>query len=176
MENKTYSAEIRYLGTKATVVVAVPVDGLQVGWGDRRDGLLSVWTPQYEVYEGRLRKRNSDGNLYDCNNEPEVLKQLLECQRIVSAAADLAEKENPDIAAAVASYAAIRENIKVAIQRCRVQRTMDEQRIAKAFGHTTVRVGEQVVPGKNCVRNIQGTILGYADCRDGQWLGTIERT
>lgn len=173
-------ATIYYLDTPKTVEVEVPLDGLRVGYGDRRStadasGPLPVYTADFELTAKlELRQRGADGAHYFVEPGHPMRAELLRVRDLVSAAADEAERTDPEIAEAVGRYAVIIRKIDAAHTAHRLSWEQDAKSIAKLFGRGSVQLGEETVPGKVCVRSSRGTLLGYADCWDGRWLGTVE--
>jgi hypothetical protein len=175
---------IRYLDTKRTVDVEVEVSGLRVGWGDRRSDAaasepLPVWTEQHQLRWDVLLERGTDGRLYEAADQNHPMREaLLRARKTVSRAADVAERADPEIAEAVARYAELMREIDAELAddaEYEKRRRVDAMGIARAFRRASVKIGEQTVPGKACVRSNRGKLLGYADVWDCRWLGTVER-
>lgn len=178
------TSTIRYLDTPETIVVETPIQ-VSIGWGDRAAGtqgdMLPVWATIDDIQvtvDGTgaakaARKVNSDW--YSCKL-PHCAGDVIAAHRAVNDAAATAERDNPAIAAACAGFRAIVARIlQEHDENLRMWRDVWTPALARKFRRQSVEIGEQTVPGKRCVRSARGKLLGYAECWDGRWLGTIER-
>jgi hypothetical protein len=187
---------IRFLDTQKTISVETPVR-VSTGWGDRDPGgtipvFISFsegddWSPETGRkcnWDGRTSVRqlwsveySGERGYRSSGDVPEELNEatMVECHRLVNEALTAAIENDSEVAAAVESYAEIVRSIKAEHEQHYAQWALDIIAIAKKFRRKFVQLGEQTVPGKVMVRSSRGRTLGYADCWDGRWLGTVER-
>jgi predicted ribosome-associated RNA-binding protein Tma20 len=157
---------------------------VHAGWGDRGRSAdeLPVYTDPdancivAEANGRRVRvAKHAPYGLFDTDQSPAWLPSFIAAVAAIRAAAAAAELDRPEVATVCAGYRAVLRGIDEAHRAHEAQWQQDVVRIARKFRRATVAIGEQTVPGKVCVRSTRGRLLGYADCWDGRWLGTIER-
>lgn len=191
----TCTSTIAYLDTPAKIVVHTPIH-LNVGWGDRSlPQELPVWTdPDTDKIRVTI---NKDGvraekaawsgtadygtgpfteyrDWYPCDL-PAYTSDVIASRQAVITAAEAAIENDPAIKQACDAYQAILADIyREHDEHDRLWREEWGPAIARLFRRKSVQVGEQTVPGKHCVRSASGKLLGYANCWDGRWLGTVE--
>lgn len=157
---------------------------IRCGYGDQEATAAEtpVWTEpdadgvMMEASRGTVRSYHRVGvcERYEAA-APEWAPAFILAVTIIREAAAQAESTQADVAAVCASYRRILDSIAREHAAHYARWDLDATRIARAFRRKSVQIGEQTVPGKVCVRSSRGNLLGYANCWDGRWLGSVER-
>lgn len=178
--------DVRHVAPTVVEHEDLPVT-VRAGWGDRIGGIngdeLPVWTtPDAAGLEAAAKAdgsvrvyRRAGGHAYDTDERPEWLPAFERVVLQIRAAAAHAEATRPDVAAVCAGWRAVLARLDAENEAHARQWAADAAAIARKFRRARVLLGEQTVPGKVCVRSTRGNLLGYADCWDGRWRGTVER-
>lgn len=182
---------INFLDGPKPIVVETGL-ALSASWGDRVsrqqdgpgvygevDGLMVECVspgPWWEPGPVEVRGfRRCGHDRYPEELPAELAEQVRATRDAVVTAWKQAVETDPVVAEAVEAYRQILDGILEHGRAHEAQWQRDALAIAKAFRRKTICLGEQTVPGKICVRSARGNLLGYADCWDGHWQGTIER-